>query len=156
MIEREVPGPVPRIRVAAILRKENTILLVQHQKDGRTYWLLPGGGVDSGESLAEALQREVKEETGFDIAVGDIALVNDTLPPDKHRHIVNICFYAEILGGNLSKGDEPRLKDVKFVPVSDLLDLDLIPDLREPLAALLTANQPSGPSYLGNLWRELS
>jgi len=50
----------PRIRVSAILRREGRILLCRHEKAGREYWLLPGGGVDLGESLAEALQRACK------------------------------------------------------------------------------------------------
>ena len=45
----------PRIRVSAILVRERRILLIRHQKGGREYWLLPGGGVNGGESLVRAL-----------------------------------------------------------------------------------------------------
>ena len=60
----------PRIRVSAILRWGGRILLCRHEKDGRHYWLLPGGGVNSGESLVRALHRELSEEVG----------VNDEIP----------------------------------------------------------------------------
>ena len=41
-------GPEPRIRVSALLRWGDRILLCRHEKGGRDYWLLPGGGVDGG------------------------------------------------------------------------------------------------------------
>ncbi|MFP4173447.1 MAG: NUDIX domain-containing protein, partial [Candidatus Hydrogenedentota bacterium] len=62
--------PLPRIRVAAIAVRDGAILLVRHEKHGERYWLLPGGGVDFGETLTEALAREVREETGLAIEVG--------------------------------------------------------------------------------------
>ena len=49
----------PRIRVSAILRRDSRLLLVRHEKQGREYWLLPGGGVGGGETLVAALKREL-------------------------------------------------------------------------------------------------
>ena len=56
----------PRIRVSALLRWRDRILLCRHEKPGKEYWLLPGGGVNSGESLVDALRRELSEEVGID------------------------------------------------------------------------------------------
>ena len=59
-------GAEPRIRVSAVLRWSDRILLIRHEKPGRgEYWLLPGGGVNSGESLVDALYRELEEECGI-------------------------------------------------------------------------------------------
>ncbi|HWC32752.1 MAG TPA: NUDIX domain-containing protein, partial [Actinomycetota bacterium] len=56
----------PRIRVAAMLRREGRILLCRQEKNGREYWLLPGGGVNAGETLVDAVQRELGEECAID------------------------------------------------------------------------------------------
>ena len=52
----------PRIRVSAVLRREGRTLLIRQEKPGKEYWMLPGGGVDAGETLLQALKRELAEE----------------------------------------------------------------------------------------------
>ena len=142
----------PRIRVAAIIVDEGRLLLVKHQKEGEVYWLLPGGGVDFGESLEEALIREVKEETNLDIEVGAPVLVSDTLPPDLERHVVNIAFTAERIGGELCTGDDPRLAGAAFVEAALLPDLTLYPDMRQELVNGLKTGFPCHAQYLGKVW----
>ena len=90
-----------RIRVAAVILRDDEILLIRHVRDNETYWLLPGGGVEYGETLSEALKRELMEEASIEIEVGHLIMVNDSIPPDKHRHIVNLHFTAEIIGGEM-------------------------------------------------------
>ena len=149
-----VEHPIPRIRAAAIIVQDDTILLVRHEKDGRRYWLLPGGGVDFGESLAEALVREVCEEAGLDIVVGDLVMANDSIPPDAHRHVLNVYFTAEVTGGELRPGRDGRLDDVRFVPLDDLPGLTFYPDVREPLLRGIREGFGNTPAYLGNLWKD--
>ncbi|MFE4059381.1 NUDIX domain-containing protein [Streptomyces sp. NPDC059096] len=74
-----VTGPGVQV-VAALLRRDDHIVLVQEQRDGKEMWSVPGGGVERGELLTEALVREVKEETGLNLrTVGPLAyLVNTT------------------------------------------------------------------------------
>ena len=74
-----VAGPGVQV-VAALLRRGDQIVLVQEQRDGQEMWSIPGGGVERGELLGEALIREVLEETGLRLTtVGPLAyLVNTT------------------------------------------------------------------------------
>ena len=55
----------PRLRVSVLLRWQGRILLCRQEKPGKEYWLLPGGGVEWGETLTEALRRELGEEVGI-------------------------------------------------------------------------------------------
>ncbi|MFE9969035.1 NUDIX domain-containing protein [Streptomyces sp. NPDC005525] len=73
-----VAGPGVQV-VAALLRRGNHIVLVQEQRDGKEMWSIPGGGVERGELLTEALVREVKEESGLNLTVvGPLAYVVNT------------------------------------------------------------------------------
>lgn len=146
--------PSPRIRAAAIIVQDDSILLVRHEKDGRRYWLLPGGGVDFGESLAEALIREVREETGLAITAGALVMLNDSIPPDRHRHVLNVYFTAEVTGGELKPGRDGRLEDVSFVLLTELPALTFYPDVRESLLRGLREGFGNTPAYLGNLWKD--
>ena len=91
----------PRVRVSALLVWHDRILLCRQEKPGKEYWLLPGGGVDGGETLTEALSRELREEVGIAdelLFEGPIAVADSIAPnwkPDD-RHIVHIVFAADL------------------------------------------------------------
>ncbi|MFP4499489.1 MAG: NUDIX domain-containing protein [Candidatus Hydrogenedentota bacterium] len=144
---------LPRIRVAAVVVENDAVLLVKHRKDGREYWMLPGGGVDYGESLHEALVRELIEETGLTIAPGDLVLANDTIAPDGSRHVVNLYFRAKVVSGTPRLGDDPRIVDVAYLLREALRDAPLMPDIREELGILLDSAAHIGAVYLGPRWR---
>jgi ADP-ribose pyrophosphatase YjhB (NUDIX family) len=140
--------------VAAVVTESDRVLLVRHEKEGTSYWLLPGGGVEFGETLEQALEREVREETGLSVRVGNLLLVNDTIPSDRHRHILHLTFCAEVLGGTLVTHTDERLRGAQYRPLSELTTGDLRPDIGTELAAVLKEDQTPTGAYLGNTWRD--
>ena len=155
-VGQPAPDASPRIRVAAIIIQGDGVLMVRHEKNGQSYWLLPGGGCEYGEAVVEALVRELKEETGLDIRVRDLVIVNDSIPPDRHRHILNLCFTADIVGGKIACRPDERLREARFVPLCELPDLTVYPDMKETLIASAREGFSTHALYLGNLWRDAS
>jgi len=142
-----------RIRVAGILLINDKILLVSHKKKDDVYWLLPGGGVDYGESLDEALKREFSEELNINIDVHDLVLVNDSIEPGGERHILNMTFVCNKTGGEFLLGDDERLIDFDFFSVEEMMNLKIFPPFKEELKAILLNENTS--IYAGKLWQEL-
>ncbi len=143
----------PRIRVAAIIVRDEEILLVAHEKEKKSYWLLPGGGVNVGESLEAALCRELLEETGLEIEIGDLVMANDSIAPDGSRHIVNLYFLADVVSGEIQVGGDERVVECRYVSLMEFSGLDFRPDLRDEISAGIKKGFSSLRTYQGARWK---
>jgi 8-oxo-dGTP diphosphatase len=145
----------PRIRVSAILRRESRILLCSHDKAGRAVWLLPGGGVNGGETLLDAVQRELTEECGIEEDLpleGPVAVVESIAPGSAPaKHVVHIIF-AGHLGGRSLEAVTSRDAAVRGHRLFEVEELHSIP-LHPPIQRFLARWQPGDPVvYLGAMW----
>jgi 8-oxo-dGTP diphosphatase len=98
-----------RIRVCGILVENEQLLLVNHRGigTGGSFWSPPGGGVQFGESLPEALIREFREETGLVVRVGRFMFVNEFI---RHPlHAVELFFEVQRISGDVITGTEPEI-----------------------------------------------
>ena len=144
-----------RVRCAAVLIRGDEILLVKHEKDGRVYWLLPGGGLEPGETLAQATERELHEECGVTIRCGRLLLVAESLEPSRARQIINMVFLAELLAGeaHLATKNDARLVGVAWVKRDALQSLTFYPDFRDQLLTQWEHDFALNAVSLGNLWK---
>ncbi|MFA3800494.1 NUDIX domain-containing protein [Leptotrichia hongkongensis] len=145
----------PRIRVAGILIEDNKILLIQHHKNNKKYWLIPGGGNDWGETTKEALIREYKEETNMDIEVDEFLFFSETISPDKKRHVLNLFYKIHRNNKNdsiIKLGEEAVLTDLKFVTKEELETMTIYPNIKENLLKLM--NNEKIRTDLGSLWND--
>jgi 8-oxo-dGTP diphosphatase len=147
----------PRVRVSALLRWDDRVLLCRQEKPGKVYWLLPGGGVDSGESLIAALHRELKEELGIewhDLPLeGPIALVDSIAPPRTlaRKHVIHIIFGADVSDRSLEDVEtrDAAVRDARLFSLAELEEIVLHP----PIKRFLGRWRPGDPAvYLGALW----
>ena len=145
----------PRIRVSALLTCEGMVLLCKHRKAGREYWLLPGGGVESGESMHVALLRELGEETGLEglTVAGPIAIAESIAPAGTlpRKHVVHVIFHSELDGRSvdaLNSGDG-AVHGHGLVSRAEIGSIDL----RPPIHGFLERWRPGDPfAHLGELW----
>jgi ADP-ribose pyrophosphatase YjhB (NUDIX family) len=147
-------SPTIRIRAAGILVHEGRILLVRHEKGGRSYWLLPGGGVDFGETVAEGLKREFMEEVGLEVEVGKLVMVHDSIPPDRHRQVLNLYFNVTCLNPDVRVTPDGVLQGARFHPLEDLPRLTVYPAVKSQLAQGIAQDWPGACLYLGNHWQD--
>jgi 8-oxo-dGTP diphosphatase len=146
----------PRIRVSAILRWKGRMLLCRHEKPGKEYWLLPGGGVNSGESLVDALRRELAEEIGIEEQLpveGPVAIVDSISPTQSFaaKHVVHIIFAGDLGGRSLEAvtSQDAAVRGHRLFEVNDLDGIVVHP----PITRFLSRWQPGDPAvYLGALW----
>ena len=144
--------------MSAILRWRGRILLIRHEKGGEEIWLLPGGGVRTGESLLRALQRELREETGIEgigegvPLEGPVALVDSIAPVESpwRKHVVHVIFAADVSGTleDVFSVDEAVRGHRAFAP-AELAGVAVHP----PIQRFLQRWQPGDPAvYLGEMW----
>ena len=113
----------PLVGVGAVIVDGNRVLLVQRAHDPlKGQWSLPGGAVDVGETLNEAVRREIREETGLDVVVGPVVEVLDrihhTADGRVEYHFVLIDYLCTVAGGTMAFSSDAA--DARWVPVDDL------------------------------------
>ena len=132
------------------------MLLCRHEKPGKEYWLLPGGGVNSGESLVDALHRELGEEIGIEDELpveGPVALVDSIAPGGgtASKHVVHVIFAGDLGGRSLERvtSQDAAVRGHRLFAVDELEGIVLHP----PIQRFLRRWQPGDPAvYLGALW----
>jgi ADP-ribose pyrophosphatase YjhB (NUDIX family) len=148
-------GKEIRIRVGGVYVRGDKILLVRHKKNGRTYWLLPGGGCEFGETLAEALERELVEECGVKTRTGKLLFVNESIPPTRFRHVVNFTFLGEVTEGEARLAErDGALDEVAWVEKKALPGLTFYPDFKKELLAHWDSGFKLPAGSYGNLWQD--
>jgi 8-oxo-dGTP pyrophosphatase MutT (NUDIX family) len=134
-----MPSPCPRLAVRAVIVHEDRLLLVNAYPDGRSPLMCaPGGGVDRGASLPDNLRREVWEECGIEIEVGDPCLVNEFHDPEGDFHQVDIYFRCTLKGSGRIDPDwqdkERIVSDRRWVSAEELRTLPHKPDSLRAIA----------------------
>lgn len=135
---REYPQ-LPIIGVGAVITREGNILLIKRGNEpGAGQWSLPGGIVELGESLEDAVRREVYEECGIKVEIENlVGIVERVIRDDEGKikyHYIIIDYTARYLKGALRPGSD--VTDVRWFPLDKLDKCDLTEGLKEFLKRL--------------------
>ncbi|MCK4902471.1 MAG: NUDIX hydrolase [Thermoplasmatales archaeon] len=112
----------PKLTADGAIIKEGKILLIERKNEPfKGKWALPGGFVEYGEKVEDAVVREVSEETGLDTKIIDIVGVYSDPTRDPRGHIVTVVYLLDILDGEIKGSDDAA--DAKFFDLNDLPEL---------------------------------
>lgn len=125
-----------KLRVRGIIPYQGGILVIKREREINNnkveYYVFPGGGVENGESLEEAMKRELQEELGIKVSV------KNQLYTDIYKEETNIYFMCEYESGEIGTGNGPEFNSEeykdrgKYIPTvlykDDLLKLNLVPE----------------------------
>jgi 8-oxo-dGTP diphosphatase len=138
-VRGEFPA-APVVGVGAVVLKENQVVIVKRRFPPREgEWSLPGGRVHLGEPLADALRRELREETGLEVAIGPIVEVFERIHRDADRvryHFVVVDYLCTCQGGELCAGDD--VEDARWVLPQQLEEYGVNEFAREVVRKALT------------------
>ncbi len=131
MIKRPIPG------VGVAIVDGTKILLIRRGRGpGAGLWAIPGGKVEFGETLEATAIREAREETGYEVEVGPVVWVGETIgpgdPPEWHYTLTD--FLATVRAGSLRAGDDAS--DAAWVDLDRVDDLEMTSTMAPLLAVI--------------------
>lgn len=135
-----------RVRGAAmVIRDDRLLVLVYHYPKGDVY-AIPGGGLHEGETLADSVVREFREELRLDIRLGELFCVADMMDQPKIPQTLHVVFRAEIVAGepNLNP-EETSAAAFEWLPLDQVAQKRLYPAINQQLQH----NPPGGLGYVG-------
>ncbi|MBI5029636.1 MAG: NUDIX hydrolase [Chloroflexi bacterium] len=124
---REYPSrPIPGVGV--VVRRANAVLVIRRGNPPRRGdWGIPGGAVELGETWREAAQREVREECGIEIALGDVVDAVDMIFRDDdgrvQYHYTLVDFVADYASGDVHAASD--ILDARWLPLSEVSTFEL-------------------------------
>jgi 8-oxo-dGTP diphosphatase len=135
MLKREYPER-PIVGVGAVIMDDQVVLLARRkQEPGKGRWSLPGGVVKVGESLKEAVKREVLEEVSIKIEIGGLVGVFDRIIHDRQNrvqfHYVLVDYWGWIISGHPKPGSD--ISAVRSAPLTELEAFEIGSELKDTI-----------------------
>jgi ADP-ribose pyrophosphatase YjhB (NUDIX family) len=132
-------APRPTVAVGAfVLDGERVLLIRRGRPPGEGLWSVPGGKLEPGETLAQAVAREVREETGLVVEVGPLACVVERM--GDGYHFVILDYLARAIGGSLTAATDAAA--ARFVDDAELASLPTTEGLLDALTRARAIRRP--------------
>lgn len=118
------------IRPAALIIKNEKLLLLKYNYNGYWVYNFPGGNQENNEVIADTLYREMVEELNIKIEVGDLILVTETTRHNKNETVLHLIFKCEIIENNpVINRNETSAEEVVWLPIEQINEVNLYPNI---------------------------
>ncbi len=145
-----------KVRPAALIIREGTVLTMRYRYGNRYVHVLPGGNPDPGESLSDALRRELSEELGIVVTVGNMVLAGEVLHFNGREDTLHCVFRADITSGDPAPdGANTSAEAIEWIAAARLDSINLYPNFGARLAGKIAAEEfcytgPLQQPYVGD------
>ncbi|MFD2573756.1 NUDIX hydrolase [Spirosoma soli] len=142
-----------KVRPSALIWRQHAnqteVLLMRYSYGGQNVFALPGGNPERGEILTQTVVREIKEELGVSVDIGEMILAGEMLLSERNDDVLHVVFAARNLQGEaaLNPAETTALEFV-WKPVSQLHELNLYPNIGAKIQPWFTS-----ATYLGYIGR---
>lgn len=115
-----------QIRYQGAIIQDDKLLLIRHTEhaSGRSYWVIPGGGREAGETEMACVMREMREETNLVVTVE--RLLVETAIPNDHTYQMRKTYLCTIVAGQASPGYEPEADAAALYAITEVAWFDLL------------------------------
>lgn len=137
-----------KVRPAVVIVKEDTVLTMRYVYGEKEVYALPGGNPDPDECLPEALRRELMEELGVTVEIGEMALCGEVLWGEMKKETLHMVFNAKIADGNPALNPvETTALEMVWLPFTELSQKLMYPNVGKDILQYLNGNLKS--AYVG-------
>ena len=137
-----------RVKTRAVIVRDGRLLVSRERRRAIEHLLLPGGRVQDGESITDALVREVHEETGLDVVPKQLLYIAEVVG-SYGAHDLNLVWLAELLDENATIGDDV------LIAFDDAQASSIMPPIVDQIAADAADGWQHPPRWIGNVRRSL-
>ena len=138
------------IRPAILIIENQQVLTMQYNYGGQEIYNLPGGNLELGEYLSEALSREMQEELDIEVAVGEMILVGEVYFEDRKKHTLHLLFEGKITAGiPILNPKETSALAIKWLDINDLDAVNIYPNLSKSIKKYLAGKLNN--KYIGKI-----
>jgi 8-oxo-dGTP diphosphatase len=139
-----------KIRPAILIIENDKILTMQYHYGNEDVYNLPGGNVEVGESLIETLEREMIEELGIKVKIGELLMLSEIHFLEKNLQTIHCIFQGKILEGNPTLNSiETSAISIKWLTINELHKINMYPNVGEFIQKWYSGNLEN--LYLGKI-----
>ena len=139
-----------KIRPAILIIENEKILTMQYNYGGQDVYNLPGGNLEFGEYLTDALAREMVEELEIKVSVGALIMVGEVHNIEQKKQVFHFIFAGKIIEGMpILNPRETSAISIKWLNISELSSMNLYPNISEKLLQYLAGNLEN--KYIGKI-----